>query len=76
MSTASDMVTTIDTAISNIVSGEAASVTVDGESYSTLNLDQLIKVRDHYQAIVAGETATTNCEAMFGITGLSAGAGK
>lgn len=76
MSTASTMVNTIDTAVSNIVNGEVASVNIDGETYTSLNLNDLLKVRQDYADQAAAETAVANSKAIIGISGLSAGAGK
>jgi len=69
------MLTTIDTAISAIVTGQAESVSVAGDSYTSLDLDKLKNLRSHYASIVAQENVSENTP-MFGITGLQAGSGK
>lgn len=76
MTTASTMLTTIDTAISAIVTKKAASWTIDGVTYTALDIDKLQQLRSFYAEIVGTETATANSSAPFGITGLSAGSGK
>jgi len=76
MSTASAMITTIDTAISAIVTGQVDSINVDGESFNALNLDSLRRLRKDYEAIVATENSVTNGTMLFGNSGLSAGSGK
>jgi hypothetical protein len=76
MSTATEMITTIDTAISAIVSKKVSSYEIDGVKYSVLNLDELRELRKEYSAIVGSEDAVTNGTAPFGITGLKTGSGK
>lgn len=76
MATASEMVTKIDTAIENIITGEVDTVTIEGESYNNLDLDKLRRMRDHYASIGGVDDAITAGSAPFGITGLSAGSGK
>ena len=70
------MVTTIDTAISAIVTKKASSWTIDGVTYTALDLDELRELRNYYDGIVGTENATTNSTAPFGITNLKAGSGK
>jgi len=76
MSTASDMVTTIDTAISAIVTKKTDSYEIDGVKYTALNIDKLRQLREYYAGIVGSEDAIANSTAPFGITGLKAGSGK
>jgi len=73
MSTASQMITTIDTAIASIVSKEAQQIVVDGETYDALDISKLYKLRASYEAIVGVENAAANNTVPFGITGLAAG---
>ena len=76
MSTSTAMITTIDTAISAIVTKKAESWEIDGVQYTALDLAKLRQLRDFYSQIAATETATANSAAPFGITNLSAGSGK
>lgn len=76
MSTASVMVTTIDTAISDIVTKKVANVTVDGVDYSMLNLNDLRELRKYYAEIAAGESSAAATRAPFGVSTLYKGSGK
>ncbi len=76
MSTASDMVTKIDTAISEIVEKKAESYEIDGIRYTVLDLDKLGKMRSHYQGIAAGETAAASGNPRFRINPLKSGDAK
>ncbi len=77
MSTASDMITTIDTAISSIVTKQASSWTFEGVTYQAQDLDKLRALRDYYANIYAGElSAATTKRPRFGITQLGAGDGR
>lgn len=76
MSTASDMVTTIDTAISAIVTKKAESYEVAGIRYTVLNLDDLKELRAYYEGIASGETAAASANPRFQINPLKAGDAK
>ena len=76
MSTASVMVTTIDTAISAIVTRKISSTTIDGIDYSMLNLNELRELRKYYAEIANGETQAAAGNSPFGISNLSMGSGK
>lgn len=76
MSTASDMVTTIDTAISAIATKKAESYEVAGIRYSVLDLDKLREMRTYYQNISAAETASSSGNPRFQINPLKSGDGK
>lgn len=76
MSTASEMVTTIDTAISAIVTKKAASYEIEGITYNVLNLDDLRELRKYYQGIAAGETAASAGSPRFTINPLKSGDAK
>ena len=78
MSTASDMITTIDAAISAIATKQASSWTLEGVTYTAHDLDKLVRVREHYAQIYAGEIAAASKtpKPRWGITKLSAGDGR
>ena len=76
MSAASDMMTTIDTAIASIVAKEAASIQVDGATYTALDLDKLRLLRKHYAEIVGRETAAAASRPPFGVNTLVTGSGR
>ena len=76
MSTASDMVTTIDTAISAIVTKQAESYEIEGIRYTVLDLDKLRNMRVYYQGIATGETAATAGNPRFQINPLKSGDAK
>ena len=76
MSTASEMVDTLDTAISAIVGRQAASYTIDGVTYTAHDLDKLRALRRMYAGEEAIENADTNDTFPFLIHKLEAGDGK
>ena len=73
---ATDMVSAIDAAILSIVNKKTAAVTIDGESYTMNNLNDLRALRRYYDGIAAGDAAVAAGGAVIGISGLSAGSGK
>ena len=70
------MVTAIDTAILAITQKKAASWTIDGVTYTAIDVDKLQGLRAYYDNLAGQDNATSNSTAPFGITGLKAGSGK
>ncbi len=66
----------IDAAISAIVSGTAAAISVGGTSYSALNLDSLRELRRDYAALAAQETAAAAGTRRWAIQPMTAGDAK